>query len=159
MHIIPFTDLQVAIYDHCGQSYAITIMRRMMYRIADAIAKKNKMIAITNGESVGQVASQTPESLNVISKVCDTLILRPLCMEDKIDIVNLAKKLNTYDISILPYEDCCTIFDPKNPVTKPKEKQCLLLESKFDYNKLVEDCIKNEEIVYISYRNKEEDIF
>ena len=159
LHIIPFTDLQVAIYDHCGQSYAITIMRRMMYRIADAIAKQNKMVAITNGESVGQVASQTPESLNVISKVCDTLILRPLCMEDKIEIVNLAKKLNTYDISILPYEDCCTIFDPKNPVTKPKEKQCLLLESKFDYNKLVEDCIKNEEIVNISYRNKEEDIF
>ena len=80
-------------------------------------------------------------------------------MEDKIDIVNLAKKIDTYDISILPYEDCCTIFDPKNPVTKPKEKQCLLLESKFDYNKLVEECINKEEIINISYRNKEEDIF
>ena len=159
LHVIPFTDLQVAIYDNCGESYAITIMRRMMYRIADAIAKKNNMIAISNGESVGQVASQTPESMNVISKVSDTLILRPLCMEDKIDIVNFAKKIGTYDTSILPYEDCCTIFDPKGPVTKPKEKQCLFLESKFDYNKLVEDCIAKEEIINISYKNKEEDIF
>lgn len=159
LHVIPFTQLQLDIYEHCGDSYAITIMRRMMYRIADAIAKKNKMVAISNGESVGQVASQTPESLNVISKVSDTLILRPLCMEDKIDIVNLAKQIKTYDISILPYEDCCTIFDPKNPITKPKEEKCLYLESKFDYNKLVEECIEKEEIINISYRKKEEDIF
>ena len=73
--------------------------------------------------------------------------------------IQRAKKIDTYDISILPYEDCCTIFDPKNPVTKPKEKQCLFLEEKFDYNKLVEECINKEEIVNISYRDKEEDIF
>ena len=159
LHIIPFTELQLAIYDKCSESYAITIMRRMMYRIADKIAQKNNMQLISNGESVGQVASQTPESMNVISKVCDTLILRPLCMEDKIDIVNYAKKIGTYEISILPYEDCCTIFDPKNPITKPKEKQCLLFESKFDYNKLVDDCIDKEEIVLISYKDKKEDLF
>lgn len=159
LHIIPFTDLQLAIYDNASEPYAVTLMRRMMYRIADQIAKKNKMVAITNGESVGQVASQTPESINVISKVCDTLILRPLCMEDKIDIVNFAKRIKTYETSILPYEDCCTIFDPKNPVTKPKEKECLFFESKFDYNKLVEDCVNKEECVLITYRDKKEDIF
>ena len=159
LHIIPFTELQLAIYDKCSESYAITIMRRMMYRIADKIAQKNNMQLISNGESVGQVASQTPESMNVISKVCDTLILRPLCMEDKIDIVNYAKKIGTYETSILPYEDCCTIFDPKNPITKPKEKQCLLFESKFDYNKLVDDCVNKEEIVLISYKDKKEDLF
>ena len=159
LHIIPFTQLQLAIYDNCSEPYAITVMRRMMYRIADKIAEKNNMIMITNGESVGQVASQTPESIDVISKVTSKLILRPLCMEDKIDIVDFAKKIGTYDISILPFEDCCTIFDPKNPITKPKEKQCLLFEAKFDYNKLVEDCISHEEVVLISYKDNIENIF
>ena len=157
IHIIPFTDLQLAIYKHSNESYAITIMRRMMYRIADRIANERKIKLITNGESVGQVASQTPESISVIAKVCDTLILRPLCMMDKIESIDLAKKIGTYETSILPYEDCCTIFDPKNPVTKPKEKECLFYESKFDYESLIEECIKNDQIVKVSYLDKNTD--
>ncbi len=157
VHIIPFTDLQLAIYKHSNESYAITIMRRMMYRIADRIANERKIKLITNGESVGQVASQTPESISVIAKVCDTLILRPLCMMDKIESIDLAKKIGTYETSILPYEDCCTIFDPKNPVTKPKEKECLFYESKFDYESLIEECIKNDQIVKVSYLDKNTD--
>ncbi len=160
IHMIPFTDLQLAIYKNASESYAITLMRRMMYRIADRIASERKIKLITNGESVGQVASQTPESISVIGKVCDTLIMRPLCMMDKIESIDLAKKIGTYETSILPYEDCCTIFDPKNPVTKPKEKECLFFESKFDYESLIEECIKNDQIVKVSYLDqKEEDIF
>ena len=96
----------------------------MMYRIADEICKRRKIKVITNGESIGQVASQTPESISVIAKVADTLILRPLCMMDKLEIIDAAKKIDTYETSILPFEDCCTIFDPKNPVIKlVKEKK------------------------------------
>lgn len=157
IHVIPFTELQLAIYKHANESYAITIMRRMMYRIADRICKARKINLITNGESVGQVASQTPESISVIAKVCDTLILRPMCMMDKIESIEMAKKIGTYETSILPYEDCCTIFDPKNPVTKPKEKECLFYESKFDYESLIEEAIKNEEIVKVSYLDKKDD--
>ena len=157
IHVIPFTDLQLAIYKHSNESYAITIMRRMMYRIADRICKERKIKLITNGESVGQVASQTPESISVIGKVCDTLILRPMCMMDKIESIEMAKKIGTYDTSILPYEDCCTIFEPKNPVTKPKEKECLFYESKFDYETLINEAIEKEEIVKVSYLNKKDD--
>ena len=153
MHIIPFTDLQLAIYNNIDEPYCITIMRRMMYRIADEICKKRKIKVITNGESLGQVASQTPESISVIEKVADTLILRPVCMMDKIEIIDVAKKIDTYDTSILPYEDCCTIFDPKNPVTKPKIDKCEYYESKFDYNSLVQKCIENDKIIKVSYRD------
>ena len=154
VHIIPFTDLQLAIYKYVDEPYCITIMRRMMYRIADEICKQRKIKVITNGESIGQVASQTPESITVIGEVADTLILRPLCMMDKLEIIDIAKKIDTYETSILPYEDCCTIFDPKNPVTKPKEDRCIYYETLFDYDTLVQDCIKNEEIVRVSYRDK-----
>lgn len=157
VHIIPYTDLQLAIYKHIDEPYCITIMRRMMYRIADQICKNRKIKVISNGESIGQVASQTPESISVIGKVADTLILRPLCMMDKLEIIDIAKKIDTYETSILPYEDCCTIFDPKNPVTKPKEDKCLYYESLFDYQPMVEECIKNERIVKVSYRKEDED--
>ena len=126
----------------------------MMYRIADEICKRRKIKVITNGESIGQVASQTPESISVIAKVADTLILRPLCMMDKLEIIDAAKKIDTYETSILPFEDCCTIFDPKNPVIKPKEDKCLYYETLFDYQSLVNGCINNDEIVKVSYREK-----
>lgn len=157
VHIIPFTDLQLAIYKNVDEPYCITIMRRMMYRIADRLCKQRHIKVISNGESIGQVASQTPESITVIGKVADTLILRPLCMMDKLEIIDIAKRIDTYETSILPYEDCCTIFDPKNPVTKPKEDRCLHYESLFDFEPLVEECINNDRIVKVSYRKKEED--
>lgn len=159
VHVIPFTNLQLAIYKHTKEAYAITIMRRMMYRIADRLCKNRKILLITNGESVGQVASQTPESINVIGKVSETLIMRPLCMMDKIESIELAKKIDTYETSILPYEDCCTIFEPKNPVTKPKEKDCLYFESLFDYETLIEECLSGDEIYKLTYENKDEDIY
>lgn len=159
VHVIPFTKLQLAIYDNASESYAITLMRRMMYRIADKICQNRKLKLIANGESIGQVASQTPESISVISKVSESLIVRPLCMMDKVEIIDVAKKIGTYETSILPFEDCCTIFDPKNPVTKPKEKECLFFESKFDYNSLVDECVAEDEIIKVSYRDKEENIF
>ncbi len=157
VHIIPFTDLQLAIYKNVDEPYCITIMRRMMYRIADQLCKQRHIKVISNGESIGQVASQTPESISVIGKVADTFILRPLCMMDKLEIIDIAKRIDTYETSILPYEDCCTIFDPKNPVTKPKEDKCLYYESLFDYEPLVEECLRNDRIVKVSYRKKEED--
>ena len=157
VHVIPFTDLQLAIYKNVDEPYCVTIMRRMMYRIADEICKRRKIKVISNGESIGQVASQTPESISVIGKVSDTLILRPLCMMDKLEIIDIAKKIDTYETSILPYEDCCTIFEPKNPVTKPKEDRCLYYESLFDYQTLVDECVENDEIVNVSYRKEDED--
>ncbi len=157
VHIIPFTDLQLAIYKNVDEPYCITIMRRMMYRIADQICKNRKIKVITNGESIGQVASQTPESISVIGKVADTLILRPLCTMDKLEIIDIAKRIDTYETSILPFEDCCTIFDPKNPVTKPKEDKCLHYESLFDYQPLVDACIENERIVKVSYRKEDKE--
>ena len=157
VHIIPFTDLQLAIYKNVDEPYCITIMRRMMYRIADQICKNRKIKVITNGESIGQVASQTPESISVIGKVADTLILRPLCMMDKLEIIDIAKRIDTYETSILPFEDCCTIFDPKNPVTKPKEDKCLHYESLFDYQPLVDACIEKERIVKVSYRKEDKE--
>ena len=162
VHVIPFTDLQLAIYKNVDEPYCITIMRRMMYRIADEICKKRKIKVITNGESIGQVASQTPESISVIGKVADTLILRPLSMMDKIEIIDIAKRIDTYETSILPYEDCCTIFAPKNPITKPKQDKCEYYESLFDYKELVDKCIENDEIIKVSYRDggsKDESIF
>ena len=156
VHVINFTELQLAIYKNVDEPYCITIMRRMMYRIADEIARKRKIKVISNGESIGQVASQTPESISVIAKVCDTLILRPLCMMDKVEIIDIAKRIDTYETSILPYEDCCTIFDPKNPVTKPKLDKCEYYESKFDYQSYIDKCIETDEIVKVSYRDKGE---
>jgi len=159
VHVIPFTDLQLAIYKNCDESYAITIMRRMMYRIADKLVQNRKMSLITNGESIGQVASQTPESIKVIEQVCDSLILRPVCMMDKNEIINIARKIGTFETSILPYEDCCTIFDPKNPVTKPKLDKCEYMESKFDWESLLNKCIEDDKIIKVSYRDEKEDLF
>ena len=159
LHIVPFTDLQLAIYEHADESYAITIMRRMMYRIGDRLAKKRHITLITNGESVGQVASQTIESLSVISSVASSLVIRPLAMMDKSEIMVLARKIGTYDTSILPYDDCCTIFEPKNPVTKPKLDKCEYYESKFDYETLIEDCLNKIETIKITNKEKDDDIF
>ena len=159
LHIVPFTDLQLAIYEHTDESYAITIMRRMMYRIGDELAKRRHIKLITNGESVGQVASQTIESLDVIAKVADTLVIRPLAMMDKSEIMTLSRNIGTYEVSILPYDDCCTIFEPKNPTTKPKLDKCLYYESKFDYESLINDCLDKIETIKITNEIEDEDIF
>ena len=149
LHIVPFTKIQERIYEVSNESYAITIMRRMMYRIASKFAKLHDIKAIANGESLGQVASQTLESVNVINEVTNIPVIRPLAIFDKLDIISIAKEINTYDISIRPYEDCCTIFTPKNPKTRPSLEDCLRFEEKIDYENMIDEAIKNIETIII----------
>ncbi len=147
VHVIPFTKLQEEIYKNVDNSYIITIMRRMMYRIAEKVMKKNKCKVIINGESVGQVASQTLDSMVVINNVTNVPVIRPVACMDKLEIIDLAKKINTYETSILPYEDCCTIFLPKHPVINPSLSKCIELEKRFDYETLIDECINNMETI------------
>ena len=154
VHIVPFTKLQEEIYKNVPDSYNITIMRRMMYRIASIYSKKIKANVIINGESIGQVASQTLVSMNVINSVTNMPVIRPVACFDKLEIIELAKKINTYDISILPYEDCCTIFLPKHPVINPNIDKCILYESKIDYENLINECINNIETIELKEKIK-----
>ena len=121
------------------------------------ISKKYGCLAIGTGESVGQVASQTLESINCINAVTNMPILRPLVCYDKIEIIDLARKIGTYETSILPFEDCCTIFDPKNPVTKPSVDKSAYYESKFDYETLLQQAVDTLETVNVQAVKKEED--
>ncbi|MDO4466513.1 MAG: tRNA uracil 4-sulfurtransferase ThiI [Bacillota bacterium] len=156
VHVVPFTNLQLEIYKHADESYAITLMRRMMMRIATGLAEKRHAQAIATGESVGQVASQTLESMQAINNVTTTPIIRPLVTMDKVEIIDIARKIGTFETSILPLEDCCTIFTPKNPVTKPKIEKCQRYESRFDWESLVQECIDNAQQVWISPVKQEE---
>ena len=139
VHIVPFTDLQLAVYEHCEESYAMTVMRRMMYRIAQGVAQKNNCLAIVNGESIGQVASQTLESMATINEVIHMPVLRPVACMDKLEIIDIATKIGTYDISIRPHEDCCTIFTPKQPATKPKSYKAQAFEANWDFATMVQE--------------------
>lgn len=162
VHVVPFTNLQLAIYQNADESYAITLMRRMMMRIAAKLAEKRHAQAIATGESVGQVASQTLESMQAINAVTTTPILRPVVCMDKVEIIDLSKKISTYDTSILPYEDCCTIFTPKNPTTKPKIDRCEKYEARFDFEAMVDDCVEKTESIWVHPVKKdvlEDDLF
>ena len=143
LYVVPFTDIQTAIHNNANQIYLVTIMRRCMYKIATLLAKQQNYSALVNGESIGQVASQTLESMNVVNEVTNIPILRPLCAMDKIEIIELANKIKTYDISIRPYEDCCTVFVPEHPIIKPKLEEVLLEENKCNLEKLIEEAFEN----------------
>ena len=119
LHVVNFTDIQMYIYEQCPHEQLTIIMRRYMMRIAELLAKKSGCMGLITGESIGQVASQTMQSLNATNAVCAIPVYRPLIAFDKQDIVTIAEKIKTYETSILPYEDCCTIFVAKHPVTKP----------------------------------------
>ncbi len=147
LHVIPFTKLQEEIYKKVDSRYAITIMRRMMYRISESLLEKSNCKVIITGESVGQVASQTLDSLVAINHVTNYPLLRPVACLDKLEIIELAKKIKTYETSILPYEDCCTVFLPKHPVISPKISKCLEYEKLFDYKSLIIECINKIETV------------
>lgn len=147
VNIVPFTKLQETIYKNVPDNYVITIMRRMMYRIAEKVAKKNKCKILINGESIGQVASQTLSSMIVINNVTNMPVIRPVACMDKIEIIGIAKKIKTYETSILPYEDCCTIFLPKHPVINPDLDKCIKYENLFDYEELINECVENIEVV------------
>lgn len=145
--VVNFTKIQETIYKNLDTTYLITIMRRMMYRIAERVAKKNKCLAIVNGESVGQVASQTLSSMVAVNDVTNYPILRPLCSFDKLDIIEIAKKIDTYETSILPYEDCCTVFVPKHPVINPNLKFIYEEEAKIDFEPLLKEAVDTIEVV------------
>lgn len=150
LHIVSFTEVQEEIHRHCDDDYMITIMRRIMMRIAQRLCKENSLGAIITGESLGQVASQTMQSMNVTNSVVNIPVFRPVIAFDKEDIMSLAQKIGTYETSILPYEDCCTVFLPKNPVIKPTIERAERNESFLDVDALVERAIANEENVTIN---------
>ena len=154
IHIIPFTKIQEEIYKNIDDTYMITILRRMMYRIAEKVAIKRNCKIIINGESIGQVASQTLTSMNVINNVTNYPIIRPVACFDKLEIIDIAKKIDTYETSILPYEDCCTIFVPKHPVINPDLKKAKDFENLIDYEKLINECVNNMETIVISKKSE-----
>lgn len=158
INVIPFTKLQETIYKNVPNEYMITIMRRMMYRIASKLAIKNKCKVIINGESIGQVASQTLTSINTINSVTNFPVIRPVACLDKLEIIEISKKIGTYDISIRPYEDCCTVFVPKHPSINPNIEKCEKYEKTFDYENLIDECINNVEVIYKLDRNKYQDL-
>ena len=166
LHIVPFTEIQKSIYDFCREDYCITIMRRMMYRITTELSKKHNCIAIVNGESIGQVASQTLESISTIGEVTSIPVIRPLATFDKSEIIKIATSIDTYDISIRPYEDCCTVFVPKHPQIKPLNTKAREEELKFDFEPMIETAVKNTNTLVIKsskhldiFQNNDDDIF
>lgn len=154
LHIIRLTELQESILKNIPNNYLITILRRMMYRISAIIAYNNNCHALINGESIGQVASQTLTSMSCINSVVNIPVIRPLACFDKLEIIGVAKNIDTYETSIIPFEDCCTIFVPEHPVINPNKKTCEEYEKLINYEDLLYKAIKNHEIIKIS--NKEE---
>ena len=156
LHAINFTDIQEAILKNCPHEYLVTIMRRMMYRISERIAKKNNCKVLINGESIGQVASQTLTSMAAINCVTKLPVIRPVACLDKLDIIEIAKNIDTYETSILPFEDCCTIFVPDHPVINPTEESASEYEKSFDFENLISDAVYNENIIKVENKICEE---
>lgn len=156
LHIVPFTELQKQINKVVHPRYTMTSTRRMMLRVADIVLEKVGANAIVNGENLGQVASQTLKSMYAINDVTSTPILRPLVSLDKEDIVKKAREIGTFDVSIQPYEDCCTIFTPKNPVTEPDFDKVIKYESVFNFDEMVQRAADNIETLTINKGYKSE---
>ena len=152
LFVVPFTEIQYQIKENCPIEYMITMMRRFMMRIAERLAKQKDCGAIITGESLGQVASQTMESITVTNSVVSLPVFRPLIGLDKTDIIDISKKIGTFDTSILPFEDCCTVFLPKNPVIRPKIDTALEYEEKLDVEGLINDAIERVEVIRCSRR-------
>lgn len=150
VHIISVTHIQEEIHRKCDPDYMITLLRRMMMRIAEHVARENQAGALITGESLGQVASQTLQSITTTNAVVSLPVFRPLIGFDKIDIMDVAQKIGTYETSILPYEDCCTVFLPKNPVTKPRLERVEKEESYLDIGALMQKSLESEEVVVVS---------
>lgn len=147
LHIIPFTKLQQEVHKQVPDNITMTSTRRMMMRVADLVLAETKCQAIVTGESLGQVASQTLESLNAINAVTHTPVLRPLIAMDKLDIIETAQEIGTYDISIRPFEDCCTIFTPANPKTKPKLEKVEYYEKFVSFEELIQEAAAERETI------------
>jgi thiamine biosynthesis protein ThiI len=163
LHIVPFTDVQQAIREQVPENYTMTSTRRMMLRITDEIRKRREGLAIVTGESLGQVASQTLESMYAINEVTNTPILRPLISMDKTDIIKIAEEIDTFEISNRPFEDCCTIFVPASPKTKPKRDKIKQYESYFDFEPLIQEAVQEVETLNIKpgseHRNEFDELF
>ena len=147
VYVVPFTEIQMEIHAKCPDEYTTLIMRRYMMRIASIIARKEGAQALVTGESIGQVASQTMEALAVTDSVADMPVFRPLIGFDKIDIIRQAEKIGTYETSCLPYEDCCTVFTPRHPATRPKMEKILEGESRLDSEALIARAVENAEVL------------
>ncbi|RZT22041.1 tRNA uracil 4-sulfurtransferase ThiI [Fictibacillus sp. BK138] len=160
LHIVPFTTIQQTIKDKIPASYSMTIMRRVMLRITEKLAENNHAMAIANGENLGQVASQTMHSMYAINEVTNMPILRPVITMDKQEIMNISHKIGTYDISIRPYEDCCTIFLPSAPKTKPKREKAIRFEQNIEnLEELVEEAVQNVETIILEEGKTTENTF
>ena len=157
LHVIPFTDIQQSIQAQIPENVSMTTTRRLMMKIADLVREEIGALGIVTGESLGQVASQTLESLTAINAVTSTPIFRPLISMDKLDIIDIAREIGTYETSILPYEDCCTIFTPSCPKTKPKLEKVEYYESFKDFDELVTEAVQNREV--LSFPMKKSDDF
>lgn len=149
VHIVPFTQIQETISSSCFESLWITIMRRFMMRIAERIAQNENILALVTGESLGQVASQTVESMYAINQVIDTPVIRPLVCLDKTQIIDISKRIGSYDISIRPHIDCCTAFLPKAPKTRPKRLACEKMEKLLDVEGLIQKALDDTEVVMV----------
>ncbi|MGX7106729.1 tRNA uracil 4-sulfurtransferase ThiI [Hutsoniella sourekii] len=156
---VPFARIQEAIKEHIPDSHSMTVMRRMMLRVMDQLLEKSKAQAIVNGESLGQVASQTLDSMAVINEVTSTPILRPLIATDKTEIIELAEKIGTYDLSNEPFEDCCTVFAPTSPSTRPNLEAIIRYEQALAINELVDEAVRETSIEWINESYLEQDSF
>lgn len=158
LHLVPFTEIQSQLNSARTGNNIVTLMRRAMFRIAERLAEQNGALALVTGESLGQVASQTLPSMNAIGRVVEMPILQPLVMMDKNDIIQTAERIGTYNISILPYDDCCTLFLPKSPTTNPSLRVLQRMEQSFDFMpELIEDAIKNTETITVKPQSEPED--
>ncbi len=150
LSVVPFTNIQFAIHEHCPKEFMITIMRRFMMKIAERVAKNSKCAALITGESLGQVASQTAESINVTNSVVTIPVFRPLIGMDKEEIIKISKKIDTFNTSILPYEDCCTVFLPKNPVIRPDLNVIIEAEKKIpNIEQLIDEAVEGIETILV----------
>ncbi len=149
MYTVPFTRLQEEIRDKCHEEYFTIIMRRFMMTIAEKIARQNDCQALITGESLGQVASQTIGAIACTDAVCHMPVFRPLIGMDKEEIIGISRKIDTFDISIQPYEDCCTVFTPKHPRTRPVLKNVIVEQNKIDFEPLIEEAVENVKITEI----------
>lgn len=146
---VPFTEIQEAIKDNCPEEYFTIIMRRLMMEIAQKLADKDDCLALITGESVGQVASQTLKAIACTDAVCRMPVFRPLIGMDKTEIVAISRKIDTFDISIQPYEDCCTVFTPKHPKTKPSVEEIENAQNAFDFSEMIKKAIEETEMKLI----------
>lgn len=153
-YCVPFTEIQEAIRDNCPEEYFTVIMRRLMVKIANKVCKRDKYGAIITGESLAQVASQTLSALGCTNAAAEFPVFRPVIGMDKIEITELSRKIGTYETSILPYEDCCTVFSPKHPRTKPTLEEVIAAESGFDFDKMIDEAVEKIEVKRFRYGEK-----